>query len=110
MWTSGLSPCLELRLAIWAHPGPRLRAEPHFSMCPTGTGVWGLPDICHACAWALGVHTHLGEPVYVKPHDTLDCAWLPGTLTHTQHRAPSQGMWTPLSVSVCQSRCYQDSP
>lgn len=90
---------------------PGFVQSPTAAYAPQGPGVRGLPDICHACAWALGVHTRLGEPVYVKPHDILDCAWLPGThtLTHTAP-CPQPGHVDLLSVSVCQSRCCQDSP
>ena len=68
-------------------PGAALRhlgAPRTQAYAPQGLVGQGLPSICHACAWALGVHTHLGEPVYVKSHNTLDCVWLP---RHTHTRA-----------------------
>ena len=72
---------------------------------PQGLAGRGLPSICHACAWALGVHTHLGKPVYVKSPNTLDCAWLPGhthtrahTHTHTHSTCPQPGH---VDTSVC---------
>ena len=49
---------------------------------PQGPGGPESPRSLSCMCWALGVHTHLGKPAYVKSHNTLDCAWLPRH-THT---------------------------